>query len=124
MISDASDESEFESISSETTADNEPLSKSDTVSIVTTPTVDNDTSSCFLGCSSYCKDDRAPSFSRIKGKLIMCDANLVCGPNTHYHYFCEGFRRKPNNLKTKYACKKCREVHPDKENLVLENGFY
>lgn len=94
--------------------------------MASTQTVANDTTSTSycLGCSSYCKDNRSPSFKRVKGKFIVCDANLICGPNTRYHFFCEGFRRKPDNLKTKYACKKCRAVHPDKENLDHENGFY
>ncbi|XP_014671929.1 PREDICTED: uncharacterized protein LOC106812547 [Priapulus caudatus] len=35
-----------------------------------------------LGCTSYCKDSRAPNFSKVKDQLIACDCNLSCGPNT------------------------------------------
>ncbi|KAK6196414.1 hypothetical protein SNE40_001644 [Patella caerulea] len=79
-----------------------------------------------LGCKSNCRDNRAPTFSKVKGQLIACDTNLVCAPATWYHFFCEGFRRLPHNyqLQKKYVCKKCREVHPDKENLMTTCGFY
>lgn len=77
-----------------------------------------------LGCKMYCKDERAPNFSKVKSQLIACDANLQCGPNTWYHLFCEGFRRVPSQLSGHYVCRKCRNVHPDKENLEINNGFY
>lgn len=79
-----------------------------------------------LGCKSYCKDERAPNYSKVKEELIAYDANLSCQNNTWYHLFCEGFRRMPsvNNLSASYACKSCREVHPDRKELEINNGFY
>ena len=79
-----------------------------------------------LGCTTYCKDHRAPNFSKVKGQIIMCDSNLICPPNTGYHYFCEGFRRLPKeqDYLPYYACSKCRAIHPEKENISVNNGFY
>jgi hypothetical protein len=78
-----------------------------------------------LGCKSYCKDSRAPTFSKVKGQIIACDCHLVCAPGTWFHLYCEGFRRVPQQLEGRlYVCTKCRDVHPDKENLYTSNGFY
>ena len=79
-----------------------------------------------LGCTTYCKDHRAPNFSKVKGQIIMCDSNLICPPNTGYHFFCEGFRRLPKeqDYLPYYACSKCRAIHPEKENISVNNGFY
>ena len=76
-----------------------------------------------LGCKNLCKDHRAPNFSKVKGQIIMCDSNLICAPNTGYHYFCEGFRRLPKerDYLPYYAC---RASHPQKENIYVTNGFY
>lgn len=79
-----------------------------------------------LGCEVYCKEAKAPRYSKVRGQFITCDANLICNPGTRYHLFCEGFRRLPSDkhLSGHYACKKCREIHSDKENLLLNEGFY
>ena len=79
-----------------------------------------------LGCLSYCKDSHAPNFSKVKGQILICDANLLCAPNTGYHYFCEGFRRLPKEKDSLpcYACKKCMTVHPQKKDICVNNGFY
>ena len=80
-----------------------------------------------LGCKEFCKNDKASNYSKVKGELIACDANLLCEPNTWYHLYCEGFRKVPCNQTLEglnYACRKCRQVHPDKENLITNSGFY
>ncbi|XP_069122147.1 uncharacterized protein [Argopecten irradians] len=83
---------------------------------------DDDDDEWLLGCKDYCKDDKAPKYSRVRGKLIACDANIVCLPNSWFHLYCEGHRRVPKSTNQSYACNKCRKEMPNKENM--SSGFY
>lgn len=48
---------------------------------------DNEGLTWTLGCKNNCKDARAPNFSKVKGQLIACDANIMCNKQTWYHLF-------------------------------------
>ncbi len=82
------------------------------------------TNSWNLGCAAYCKDHKSPTYSKVKGRMLVCGANLLCQKYTRYHWFCEGFRRFYNNYENKiYVCLKCRPVHPNSDMLKITNGF-
>jgi hypothetical protein len=73
------------------------------------------------------KDHKSPTYSKVKGRMLVCGANLLCQKYTRYHWFCEGFRRLYNNYEKKiYACPKCRPIHQISDisdMLKLTNGF-
>ena len=36
------------------------------------------TNSWNLGCAAYCKDYKSPTYSKVKGRMLVCGANLLC----------------------------------------------
>lgn len=38
-----------------------------------------------LGCAAYCRDNRSPNYSKVKGKMLACRVNFLCPRNTRYH---------------------------------------
>lgn len=72
---------------------------------------------------TQCHDVAAPR--NIKGKFLTCSANLVCAPNSRFHYFCEGFQRsiQSRTLNKAYVCVVCRPSHPRCAKLHLSKGF-
>ena len=81
-----------------------------------------------LGCKKMCIDGKQSCYSRIKGVMVACDANIACESNSWFHLSCEGYRRIPaqladNKAKVQYVCTKCRIQHEKKEELELNKGF-
>jgi hypothetical protein len=83
------------------------------------------TKSWNLGRADYCKDHRTPTYSIVKGSMLVSGANLLCQKYTKYHWCCEGFRRLYNNYENKIDVGfKCRPVHPNSDMPKLKkNGF-
>ena len=81
-----------------------------------------------LGCKKMCIDGKQSCYSRIKGVMVACDANIACESNSWFHLSCEGYRRIPaqladNKAKVQYVCTKCRIQHEKKEELEVNKGF-
>jgi hypothetical protein len=52
----------------------------------------------YNGFHSY---SSSPTYSKVKGRMLVCDANILCQKYTIYHWFCEGFRKLNNNYEKK-----------------------
>ena len=77
-----------------------------------------------LGCASYCKDHKSATYSKVKGRMLVCGANILYQKYTRYHWFCDGLRRFYNNYENKiYTCLKCKPFHPNSDMLRLTNRF-
>ena len=82
-----------------------------------------------LGCKSDCRDGKVSIYSKVKGKLLACDVNIRCKPNTWYHMACVGFRKLPFNKETEvhtmfeYICPLCQPEHSNYKELIQTNGL-